>query len=174
LQGCTILFILNQEEVEVMMAQEIERKFLVTGNAWRTGSGKRIRQGYLHSEANGVVRVRAKEEHAFLTIKGKTTGIARLEFEYEIPVVDANQILDQLCLKPLIEKIRYEVNVDGFIWEVDEFLGENAGLVVAEIELEDENQVFTKPDWLGKEVSHDMRYRNSSLVKNPYVSWGGS
>lgn len=154
------------------MGQEIERKFLVQGDAWRSGPRTRIRQGYLRNETGGVVRVRTKGERAYLTIKGTTTGITRLEFEYEIPVRDADEILDSLCLKPLIEKVRYEVRVGRFTWEVDEFLGENAGLVVAEIELEEETQEFPKPDWLGKEVSRDRRYHNVSLVRYPYSQWG--
>jgi len=154
------------------MAQEIERKFLVLGDAWRTEDGIRIRQGYLHNDANGTVRVRTKGEHAYLTIKGELTGITRTEFEYEIPLEDANQILDELCQRPLIEKIRYEVHMDEFIWEVDEFLEENVGLVVAEIELENEVQEFPKPKWLGEEVSQDARYLNANLVKKPYSKWG--
>jgi CYTH domain-containing protein len=153
------------------MGQEIERKFLVHGNSWRTGEGNLIRQGYLHNEIDGTVRVRTKGARAYLTIKGSVTGITRLEFEYEIPVEDANQILDELCIKPLIEKIRYDINIGGFKWEIDLFLGQNDGLVVAEIELEDENQEFTKPDWVGKEVSDDFRYRNAYLVNNPYRNW---
>lgn len=154
------------------MGQEIERKFLVKGEAWRTGPRTRIRQGYLSSGIGSVVRVRTKGGHAYLTIKGNTTGITRAEFEYEIPVRDADEILDMLCLKPLIEKVRYEVRVGGFKWEVDEFLGENAGLVVAEIELEAENQEFPQPEWLGIEVSGDDRYQNASLVRYPYSQWG--
>ncbi len=154
------------------MGQEIERKFLVKGDSWRTGKGTPIRQGYLHNEIDGTVRVRTKRERGYLTIKGKTTGIRRLEFEFEIPVQEANPILDELCIRPLIEKIRYEVQVSGFKWEIDEFLGENAGLVVAEIELEDENQEFPTPDWLGREVSSDFRYQNANLVKQPYRKWG--
>jgi len=153
------------------MAQEIERKFLVKGDAWQSGHRTLIRQGYLHNEPDGTVRVRTKGERAFLTIKGGTTGITRLEFEYEIPLEAANQILDELCQKPLIEKIRLEVNFGGFIWEIDEFLGENAGLVVAEIELEDESQEFIKPGWVGNEVSDDLRYQNANLVKKPYSEW---
>jgi len=153
------------------MPQEIERKFLVKGDAWRTGAGTRIRQGYLRNQIEGVVRVRTKGERAYLTIKGNTAGITRLEFEYQIPVEEADQILDELCIKPLIEKIRYVITAGGFKWEIDEFLGENSGLIVAEIELEDENQTFPKPDWLGREVSSDFRYQNSSLVKNPYCKW---
>ena len=153
------------------MGQEIERKFLVTGDAWRTGQGKLIRQGYLHNEINGNVRVRVKGERAYLTIKSSTTGITRLEFEYEIPLEEANELLDKLCQKPLIEKIRHEVQVGGLKWEVDEFLGKNEGLVVAEIELENEEQGFPKPSWVGVEVSEDARYLNSNLVKNPYSKW---
>jgi adenylate cyclase len=153
------------------MGQEIERKFLVRGAPWRTGAGTLIRQGYLHNETGGTVRVRTKGVRAYLTIKGSTSGITRLEFEYEIPVEDAHQMLNELCQKPLIEKVRYEIQVGGFGWEVDEFLGENSGLVVAEIELEDENQEFPKPDWLGKEVSNDFRYQNANLVKHPYDRW---
>ena len=153
------------------MGQEIERKFLVANDAWRTGAGTLIRQGYLHNEIDGTVRVRTKGERAYLTIKGNTTGITRLECVYQIPVEEADQILDELCIKPLIEKIRYEVRAGGFKWEIDEFLGENSGLLVAEIELEHENQAFPKPDWLGREVSDDFRYHNANLVKNPYSKW---
>lgn len=153
------------------MGREIERKFLVTGDAWRTKHGTLIRQGYLHNEVDSTVRVRTKGERAYLTIKGSMTGITRAEFEYEIPLEDANEILDELCQKPLIEKIRHEIHADGFKWEIDEFLEDNAGLVVAEIELEDENQEFPMPAWLGKEVSEDARYLNANLVKNPYSKW---
>ena len=153
------------------MGQEIERKFLVKGDSGRTAVGTLIRQGYIHNEIDGTVRIRTKGERAYLTIKGGTTGITRLEFEYEIPLEEANEILNELCQKPLIEKTRYEVDVSGSKWEIDEFRGENAGLVVAEIELEDEGQEFTKPDWLGKEVSGDFRYQNANLVKHPYSQW---
>ncbi|MGD8402435.1 MAG: CYTH domain-containing protein [Anaerolineales bacterium] len=154
------------------MAKEIERKFLVRGAGWRTEDGTLIRQGYIHNDINGTVRVRTKGVRAYLTIKGGLTGITRTEFEYEVPLEDANQMLDELCQGPLIEKIRHEVHMDEFIWEVDEFLEYNAGLVVAEIELEDENQEFPKPDWLGEEVSQDARYLNANLVKKPYSKWG--
>ena len=153
------------------MAKEIERKFLVIGDAWRTVRGMSIRQGYLHNEVESTVRVRTSGERAYLTIKGSMSGITRTEFEYEIPLEDANAMLDQLCQKPLIEKIRYEVEVGGFKWEIDEFLGENVGLAVAEIELEDEDQEFPKPAWVGKEVTDDARYLNANLVKNPYSKW---
>ena len=154
------------------MSKEIERKFLVREDAWRTDNGTLIRQGYLHNDVNGTVRVRTKGERAYFTIKGGMTGITRTEFEYEIPIYEANEILDELCQKPLIEKIRHELKLGEFIWEIDEFLGENAGLVVAEIELEDENQEFPRPDWLGDEVSQDARYLNANLVKIPYSQWG--
>ena len=153
------------------MGREIERKFLVTGDAWRTGNGTLIRQGYLCNEINGTARVRTKGERAYLTIKSGMTGITRTEFEYEIPLREANQMLDEICQKPLIEKVRHLVNVGEFTWEIDEFLGDNSGLVVAEIELEDEYQKFPKPDWLGKEVSDDARYLNANLVKKPYSTW---
>jgi adenylate cyclase len=154
------------------MGQEIERKFLVRGDAWRADNGTLIRQGYLHNDIDGNVRVRTKGERAYLTVKSGMKGITRLEFEYEIPLADANQMLDELCQKPLIEKIRYEVQMGRFTWVVDEFLGENAGLVVAEIELDDEEQEFPKPDWVEKEVTDDVRYLNANLVKNPYSKWG--
>ena len=154
------------------MGQEIERKFLIKDDTWRTDNGTLIRQGYLHNDIDGNVRVRTKGERAYLTVKSGMKGITRLEFEYEIPLEDANQMLDELCQKPLIEKIRYEIHMSGFKWEIDEFLEENAGLVVAEIELEGEDQTFPKPDWLEKEVSDDARYLNANLVKNPYSKWG--
>jgi len=154
------------------MGQEIERKFLVKDDSWRSGTGTRIRQGYLSNQIEGTVRVRTKGKRGFLTIKGVTTGITRLEFEYEIPVEEANQILDELCMRPLIEKIRYEVYVGGFKWEIDEFFEENAGLVMAEIELEEEKQEFPKPEWLDREVSGDFRYHNANLAKHPYSTWG--
>lgn len=153
------------------MGREIERKFLVKGDAWRTKDGESVRQGFLHNEVESTVRVRTKGERGYLTIKSSQTGITRAEFEYEIPLQDADQMLDNLCQKPLIEKIRYEIHMDGFKWEIDEFLGDNAGLVVAEIELQDEGQDFPKPDWLGPEVSEDARYLNANLVKNPYSKW---
>jgi adenylate cyclase len=117
------------------------------------------------------VRVRIAGEQGFLTIKGKTQGISRLEFEYEIPLADAHTLLTELCEKPLIEKYRYLLDYEGFTWEIDEFLGDNAGLIVAEIELKSENQAFVQPDWLGEEVSHDPRYLNANLIRNPYKNW---
>ncbi|WP_027187789.1 CYTH domain-containing protein [Desulfovibrio cuneatus] len=155
------------------MATEIERKFLVTGNAWRKeGEGILLRQGYLNSARECTVRVRTAGEQAFLTIKGATVGITRAEYEYAIPVADANAMLDTLARKPLIEKIRTIIPVGSVVWEVDEFLGENKGLIVAEIELEREDAPFPKPEWLGEEVTGDPRYYNSSLVALPFSQWG--
>lgn len=134
------------------MPQEIERKFLVTSAAYRDGAkGTLIRQGYLPGAAGSdpIVRVRIAGAHAYLTVKGPNTGISRAEFEYEIPVGDAEQMLDAFCRPLLVEKIRYELVYGGFVWEVDEFLGANEGLVVAEIELAHEQQAFDRPPWLG-------------------------
>ena len=154
------------------MSVEIERKFLVLGEAWKTlGKPVLLRQGYLSSAAERVVRVRIEDDKAMLTIKGRTTGATRGEWEYPIPLEDASAFLDNLCEKPIIEKYRYRIGYRGFTWEVDEFLGDNAGLVVAEIELEREDQSFEKPDWAGDEVTHDARYYNANLIRNPYRSW---
>jgi CYTH domain-containing protein len=152
------------------MATEIERKFLVKGTPWRLGTGTRYSQGYLSREKERTVRVRVVAGKSFLTIKGISRGAARAEFEYEIPLADAEQLL-RLCAGPIIEKNRYLIAHQGFTWEVDEFLGDNAGLVVAEIELQAEDQQFDRPPWLGVEVTHDQRYFNSSLVTHPYVEW---
>ncbi len=154
------------------MAQEIERKFLVKGSAWKAGaSGAVYRQGYLSSVKERVVRVRTIEKTGFLTIKGLTKGISRSEFEYEISVDDANIMLDDICEKPLIEKKRYKIPVGGLIFEVDEFFGENDGLVVAEVEIGDETQKIDLPAWIGEEVSGDPRYFNSNLIRNPFKNW---
>ncbi len=152
------------------MGVEIERKFLVVGTAWRQGVGVRFSQGYLNRDQKRTVRVRLAGSQAFLTIKGLSVGASRAEFEYEIPAADAEQLL-KLSDGPVIEKIRRVVDFAGAIWEVDEFLGENAGLVVAEIELQSEDQNFAKPDWLGEEVTYDARYFNSSLATHPFRSW---
>ncbi len=153
------------------MALEIERKFLVTDEKYKKSALKSYyRQGYLSLHPERTVRVRICDNKAFLTIKGKTTGFSRSEFEYPIPLSDAD-ILLTLCEKPLIEKYRYTLTYDGMTWAVDEFLGDNEGLVIAEIELNDENQLFTKPDWIGKEVTSDPRYYNSNLIHNPYKNW---
>jgi len=154
------------------MGREIERKFLVKSDAWKAGAkGAVYRQGYLSSIKERVVRVRTIEDKGFLTIKGITQGVSRSEFEYEISVEDANVMLDNICEKPLIEKKRYKIPVDGLVFEVDEFFGENAGLVVAEVELEDEKQKVDLPDWIGAEVSGDPRYFNSNLIRHPYTKW---
>ncbi|HPC36546.1 MAG TPA: CYTH domain-containing protein [Candidatus Marinimicrobia bacterium] len=154
------------------MGIEIERKFLVISDDYRAlAKGERYRQGYLSTAKERVVRVRTVGQQAFLTIKGINVGAVRPEFEYEIPFQDAEQILENICEKPILDKIRYQIKHCGFIWEVDEFLGDNAGLVIAEIELTDENQSFIKPDWIGSEVTGDPRYFNSNLIKNPYKTW---
>lgn len=154
------------------MGVEIERKYLVEGDRWRDlAPGTQYRQGYLPTVGTTVVRVRIAGDQAFITIKGKTEGIARSEFEYEIPLDDANQLLDTLCQKPLIEKYRHKIALNDVVWEVDEFLGENQGLVMAEVELADENQSIELPDWIGEEVSHDARYYNANLAKHPFTRW---
>ena len=154
------------------MAKEIERKFLVTGSDWKAlGSPVVYCQGYLNSSPQRTVRVRIAGDHAFLTIKGPNKGAVRSEFEYPLPVEDARAMLEELAEKPIIEKTRTIVHWQDHIWEVDEFAGVNAGLVVAEIELTDEAQAFVKPSWVGKEVTGDARYYNSSLVSHPYSSW---
>jgi adenylate cyclase len=154
------------------MGKEIERKFLVKGDAWKAGAkGIVYRQGYLSSVKERVVRVRTIEDKGFLTVKGLTKGVSRSEFEYEISVEDANIMLDDICEKPLIEKTRYKIPVGGLVFEVDEFFGQNAGLVVAEVELQDETQKIDLPDWAGEEVSGDPRYFNSNLIRHPFTKW---
>jgi adenylate cyclase len=154
------------------MGIEIERKFLVCGDAWRgAGQPQLLRQGYLSSHPERVVRVRIEDDHAMLTIKGRSVGASRGEWEYPIPLADAEQFLERLCEQPIIEKYRRRIDFAGMTWEVDEFLGVNAGLVVAEIELSAEDQVFSKPDWVGVEVSDDARYFNSNLIRHPYSRW---
>ena len=154
------------------MGVEIERKFLLQGDAWRRlAEPVLLRQGYLSADPARVVRVRIQGEAAFLTIKGKSQGATRAEWEYPIPVPEAAELLDTLCQPPLIEKYRRRIPVGAHVWEVDEFLGANAGLVVAEIELTCEDEAFEKPDWVGVEVTHEARYFNSNLIRNPYSSW---
>ncbi len=152
------------------MATEIERKFLVSGAGWRQAAPVRISQGYLNRDAERTVRVRIAGERAYLTIKGRAKNLTRPEFEYEIPAAEAEQLL-KLCEGPILEKHRHVLEHAGSRWEVDEFLGDNAGLVVAEIELESEDQTFERPAWLHTEVTHDPRYLNSNLSKRPYRSW---
>ncbi len=153
------------------MALEIERKFLVTGDGWRSaGAGTPFRQGYLSCDPERTVRVRLAGSDGKLTIKGKTTGISRLEFEYDIPASDATRLLD-LCEDRVVEKIRHVVLHAGKTWEVDEFQGSNAGLIVAEIELRSEDEGFDLPDWIGEEVSSDRRYFNAYLCQTPFTTW---
>ena len=154
------------------MAIEIERKFLVDGDSWRRGAtGPRIRQGYLCSSAERAVRVRVMGDRAFLTIKGPQHGATRSEYEYAIPGQDATEMLEWLCGRPLIEKTRYHLMADGREWVVDEFEGENAGLIIAEVELEIEDQAITLPEWVGREVTDEPRYLNVNLIRHPYRLW---
>lgn len=156
------------------MSKEIERKFLVHGNGWRSQpaqASERIRQGYLSTEKACTVRVRTSGERAFMTVKGAPVGTVRAEYEYEIPVIDAHEMLDTLCGRPLIEKTRHQLDVGGRQWVVDVFAGDNQGLVVAEVELEEEGQVIDLPDWIAEEVTHDSRYLNVNLVKRPFNQW---
>ena len=152
------------------MATEIERKFLVQGTQWRNEAGTRIKQGYLNRDKARTVRVRVHGDQAFLTVKGLTRGASRAEFEYGIPLADAEELL-KLSDGPLIEKTRYVVVHDGSKWEVDEFQGDNSDLVVAEIELQSKDEQFSRPPWLGREVTDDNRYYNSSLASHPYRDW---
>jgi CYTH domain-containing protein len=154
----------------LLMAIEIERKFLVTGDAWREAPAVYYSQGYLNRAKERTVRVRIAGDEAFLTVKGISAGASRAEFEYPIPVWDARDLL-ALCEQPLIEKYRRKITHEGYVWEVDEFLGENQGLVVAEIELPEEDAPFTKPGWVGEEVTHDPRYFNSALSTLPWSRW---
>lgn len=153
---------------------EIERKFLVTSDAFKKEaiSQKRITQGYLSAVPERTVRVRTKGDQAFLTIKGASneTGMSRFEWEKEIPVEDAKKLL-LLCEKGVIDKTRFEIKVGKHLYEVDEFYGDNQGLIMAEIELQSETESFEKPNWLGKEVTNDSRYYNAYLSKNPYTGW---
>ena len=155
------------------MATEIERKFLLVSDAWRKAAapGVHYRQGYLANNDSCSVRARIAGDTAYLNLKSATLGVSRTEFDYPIPVADAQVMLETLCAKPLIEKTRYLVQYGRHTWEIDEFEGENAGLVVAEIEIAREDEAFERPAWLGEEVSHDPRYYNVCLVKHPYKDW---
>ena len=153
------------------MKLEIERKFLVQDNWPHPDSGMHCIQGYISADEQRVVRVRIMDNKARLTIKALKTKLTRMEYEYEIPVDDAKILLENLCMKPLIEKIRFTICSFGKKWEIDKFLGENCGLVVAEIELEQEDQPFELPDWIREEVSHDPKYYNVNLATNPYKNW---
>lgn len=156
------------------MGLEVERKFLVVGNGWRAGvtHSARIVQGYLAQAGGTVVRVRVKGERAYLTIKGTSRGIARSEFEYEIPVDDALEMLGEMAQGPVIDKVRHLVPVGDHVWEVDVFSGDNAPLVMAEVELGHQDEAFVRPDWAGQDVSDDPRYYNVNLARNPYSVWG--
>jgi len=154
------------------VAKEIERKYLVVGDAWRSlAVGTVFRQGYLSTVKERTVRVRVAGDRGYLTIKGITVGAVRSEFEYEIPRADADQMLDELCEQPLIEKTRHEIEAGDLTWEIDEFAGVNEGLIVAEVELEDEAQEIALPDWSGAEVTNDPRYFNSNLIAHPFSEW---
>lgn len=153
------------------MATEIERKFLVADDSWRDGSsGVRIAQGYLTRDGNSTVRVRIGGEKAWITVKSRSQGISRLEFEYQVPLEDASQMLE-LCLPSVIHKTRHEVAYAGHVWEVDVFDGDNKGLIVAEVELEHESISPEIPPWVAEEVSDDPRYGNSRLSVHPFKSW---
>jgi adenylate cyclase len=154
------------------MAKEIERKFLVNGDSWRNqGKGKHYHQGYLSTVKERTVRVRVAGDKGFITVKGVNVGASRSEYEYEIPLADVNEILERLCERPLIVKTRYRIPFGGLTWEVDEFEEENRGLVTAEVELTDENQAVSLPEWIGAEVTGDPRYFNSNLVAHPFSKW---
>ncbi len=156
------------------MKTEIERKFLVVGDSWRDAAdaGQLCEQGYISSDSENItVRVRVLGSKGFLTLKGPTKGISRSEMEVEIPVEEATHMLRNFCGDRVVSKTRYLLGINGLQWEIDEFSGENQGLIVAEIELESEDQAFEKPDWLGEEVSFDPRYFNAALSLNPFTVW---
>lgn len=155
------------------MAVEIERKFLLNNENWRqlVTTSSLIRQGYLAPLDTSSVRIRLEGDKANINIKSATIGIQRLEYEYEIPVAEAVEMLDLLCRKPQVHKTRHLIPAGEHVWEIDEFYDENEGLIVAEIELNDVNEDFDKPDWLGNEVSDDARYYNVNLVKTPFKDW---
>lgn len=155
------------------MPLEIEHKFLLADDTWRNlvDHSSVYRQGYLSSDEYSSIRVRVSNDTAWINIKSATIGTQRDEFEYAIPVKDANEILDKLCHKPLIEKCRYFVKIGPHTWEIDEFSGANQGLIVAEIELSSQDETFEKPSWIGEEVTHDVKYYNNNLVKHPFCEW---
>ena len=154
------------------MAVEIERKFRTKGVDFLANQeGERLIQGYLSHDPRATVRLRVQGDRAWLTIKGKTHGASRREFEYPIPSADAHAMLEEMCPEGVIDKTRYRIRVGEHVWEVDEFHGENRGLVVAEVELDSEDQPFERPPWLGEEVTGDPRYYNSALSRTPYVQW---
>ncbi|WP_337882129.1 CYTH domain-containing protein [Chromobacterium haemolyticum] len=153
------------------MAVEIERRFIVVGDDWRgLAPGVQYRQGYLSVEKERTVRVRVVGDQAWLTLKSNISNVSRHEFEYPVPLADAQTIMGAMC-PMVVDKLRHRIEHDGFIWEVDEFFGDNAGLVLAEIELPDESTPFDKPAWIGEEVTEDGRYTNAYLSKTPYSRW---
>ena len=155
------------------MAVEIERKFLVRGKSWRSAveSQARVLQGYLASDAKVTVRVRVTGAAAYLTIKGATSGISRSEYEYRIPVEDAQAMLRDLAMYPPIDKMRYRVRFGDHLWDLDLFAGENEGLAMAEVELGSEDEIFEVPEWAGDEVTGDPRYYNANLARHPFKRW---
>ncbi|HYN53645.1 MAG TPA: CYTH domain-containing protein [Methylotenera sp.] len=152
------------------MAIEIERKYLVIGEGWKNAPSIQMIQAYLSRDKSRTVRVRVAGDKAFLTIKGENHGATRAEFEYEVPLLDARSMIT-MCEGPVINKTRYKVNYEGFTWEVDVFADDNEGLVIAEIELRSEDEVFPVPDWIGAEVTGDPKYYNSSLISFPFQEW---
>lgn len=154
------------------MGVEIECKFLIDKTKLPTlKNGYAIKQGYIQTADHTAVRIRIRDKEAFLTIKGKCRGASRLEFEYPIPLSDAEEMLTNLCQSSLIEKTRYLVEHEGHTWEIDVFDGSNKGLIVAEIELESEDEDFSLPEWVSEEVTQDTRYFNSNLIERPYTHW---
>lgn len=154
------------------MAKEIERKFLLKSDAWRSlAEGRYYCQGYIPTQGKQTVRARIIGDQGYLTLKGPAQGLSRSEFEYKIPLADAQAILTELCQSPRIEKHRYRIPVGDVVWEVDEFVGENQGLVLAEVELTHPEQVVVLPDWIGEEVTGNPRYYNSNLVRYPFKDW---
>ena len=155
------------------MAVEIERKFLLKNDLWRelVTQSTAYRQGYLNSDEHSSVRVRVSDKTAKLNIKSATIGSKRQEYEYNIPAEDAHELLNTLCRQPLVEKIRHLVPIGRHIWEIDEFSGDNSGLIVAEIELSAVDEIFIKPDWVGEDVTEDIRYYNNQLSKYPFKDW---
>jgi adenylate cyclase len=154
------------------VGQEIERKFLVVGDGWRQGAqGIALCQGYIPTQDARTVRVRRVGDRAYLTLKGPAVGLVRSEFEYPIPVEDAQAILTTLCQPPLIEKTRYRLPQGDIVWDIDEFAGDNQGLILAEVELTHPDQAVALPDWIGPEVSHDPRYYNANLARHPFTTW---
>ena len=154
------------------MGLEIERKFIVTGDGYKLGATRKlIRQGFLNDDMDRMVRIRLVDNKAFLTVKGPLKDASRSEFEYPIPVAEAEAMLVDLCIPPILEKNRYVVEIEGLTWEVDVFMGVNEGLIVAEVELEESGQKIIFPEWIGKEITDDKRYYNASLVGHPYCNW---